>query len=186
MTVAVFVAVLIVTFGMMGSGIARVVVFPEIASDFIRVNMEMQSGTAPAVRDKAIEQLESTLLKLNDDYVRENPDSLPMIKHLGVFTSGDVGARMFVEIPMDTNRPFEMTEISDLWRNSVGEIPGLKELQFDAAGHIGGGPPLSFRLSGPNYERLEGAAAELAEELGNYEGVFDITIPRRRAGMKSS
>jgi len=82
---------------------------------------------------------------------------------------------MFVEIPMDTNRPYEMNEISDLWRNSVGEIPGLKELQFEAAGHVGGGPPLSFRLSGPDYDRLEGAAAELAEELANYEGVFDIT-----------
>jgi multidrug efflux pump subunit AcrB len=81
---------------------------------------------------------------------------------------------MFVEIPMDTTRPYEMTEISELWRNSVGEIPGLKELQFETGGHIGGGPPLSFRLSGSNYERLELAAADLVVELNNYEGVFDI------------
>lgn len=174
-TVAVFVAILIVTFGLMGSGIARVVIFPEIAADFIQVNMEMESGTAPAVRDQAIDQLESTLFALNEEHTRENPDSLPMIQHLGVFTRGDVGARMFVEIPMDTNRPYEMNEIAELWRNSVGEIPGLKELSFDAAGHLGGGPPLSFRLSGSDYESLEQAAAELVIELGNYEGVFDIS-----------
>ena len=174
-TVATFMAFLIITFGMMGSGIARVVVFPEIAADFIRVNMEMQSGTAPAVRDQAIDQLESTLLGLSEEHGRANPESLPMIQHLGVFTSGDTGARMFVEIPMDTSRPYEMNEITDLWRNSVGEIAGLKELRFETGGHIGGGPPLSFRLSGSNYENLEEAAAELALELHNYEGVFDIS-----------
>ena len=174
-TVAIFMAFLIITFGMMGSGIARVVVFPEIAADFIRVNMEMQSGTAPAVRDEAIDQLESTLLGLSEEHGRANPESLPMIQHLGVFTSGDTGARMFVEIPMDTSRPYEMNEITDLWRNSVGEIAGLKELRFETGGHIGGGPPLSFRLSGSNYENLEEAAAELALELHNYEGVFDIS-----------
>jgi multidrug efflux pump subunit AcrB len=47
-------------------------------------------------------------------------------------------------------------------------------LQFETGGHIGGGPPLSFRLSGSNYERLELAAADLVVELNNYEGVFDI------------
>jgi multidrug efflux pump subunit AcrB len=62
-----------------------------------------------------------------------------------------------------------------MWREAVGEIPGLKELTFNDAGHIGGGPPLSFRLSGPNYESLEDAAAELVLELSNYAGVFDIT-----------
>ena len=174
-TVSVFMAVLIVTIGMMGSGVARVVVFPEVAADFIRVSMEMESGTAPAVRDNAIDHVESTLLNLNEEHVLENPDSLPMIQHLGVFTSGETGATMFVEIPMDTTRPYEMNEINDLWRNAVGEIPGLKELQFESGGHIGGGPPLSFRLSGSNYERLELAAAELVVELNNYEGVFDIS-----------
>jgi multidrug efflux pump subunit AcrB len=174
-TVASFVAFLIITFGLMGSGIARVVVFPEMAADFIQVNMEMQSGTAPAVRDAAIDHIESTLLELNAQHARENPDSLPMVKHLGVFTRGETGAQMFVEIPTDTTRPYEMSEVSDMWRNAVGDIPGLKELQFEAAGHMGGGPPLSFRLSGTNYENLEKAAAELAAELGNYEYVFDIT-----------
>jgi multidrug efflux pump subunit AcrB len=62
-----------------------------------------------------------------------------------------------------------------MWREAVGEIPGLKELTFNDAGHIGGGPPLSFRLSGANYDSLEDAAAELVVELANYEGVFDIT-----------
>jgi multidrug efflux pump subunit AcrB len=174
-TVALFGALLILTFGLMGSGIARVVVFPELASDFMQVNLEMESGSSAAARNAAVDRIESAMLELNEEYVSKNPDALPMMQHLGVFTRGDTGAILFLEIPMNTSRPYEMKEISEMWRNAVGEIPGLKELTFDDAGHMGGGPPLSFRLTGTDYEQLERAAAEVAEELGNYEGVFDIT-----------
>lgn len=174
MTVTIFTAILILTIGLMTSGIARVVVFPEFAADFIQVELEMQNGTAPHVRDAAIDQVEGALLELNDEFVRENPDSLPIIQNIGVFTRGDTGSQMFVEIPFTGDRPFEMKEVTQMWRDRVGEIPGMKELKFQAAGHIGGGAPLSFKLNGANYEALEAAAAELADELATYEGIFDI------------
>ncbi len=175
LTLSIFSAILILTIGLMTSGIARVVVFPDFAQDFIQVDLQMQSGTAPHVRNAAIDRGEGALLELNREYVEQNPDSLPMIQHIGVFTSGDTGARMFVEIPFTEDRPFEMKEVTQLWRDSVGEIAGMKELKFRAAGHIGGGSPLSFKLSGSNYEALEKAAGELARELATYEGLFDIT-----------
>lgn len=175
LTLAAFVAILILTIGLMTSGIARVVVFPDFAADFIQVDLEMQSGTAPHVRNAAVRRVESALIDLNQEYVDEHPDSLPIIEHFGVFTRGDTGAIMFVEIPFTEDRPFEMKEITQMWRDEVGEIPGMKELKFRAAGHIGGGSPLSFKLSGSNYEALEGAAAELVKELATYEGLFDIT-----------
>jgi multidrug efflux pump subunit AcrB len=184
MTVTIFTAILILTIGLLTSGIARVVVFPEFAADFIQVDLEMQSGTAPHVRDAAIDQVEGALLELNDEFVRENPDSLPMIQNIGVFTTGDTGARMFVEIPFTGDRPFEMKEVTQMWRDRVGEIPGMKELKFQAAGHIGGGAPLSFKLSGANYEALEAAAAELADELATYEGIFDITNSATAGGAE--
>ena len=174
LTVASFVAVLILTVGLMTSGIARVVVFPDFAADFIQVSLEMESGTAPAVRNAALDRVEGALLDLNEEWIEENPDALPVIQHIGVWTTSDVGAQLFVEIPFEGDRPYEMPEVTRMWRERVGEIPGMKELKFSAAGQIGGGSPISFRLSGTNFQALEGAAAELAEELANYEGVFDV------------
>ena len=175
LTVACFVAVLILTVGLMTSGIARVVIFPDFAQDFIEVDLYMQNGTSPRIRDAAVDQVEGTLLELNRNFVEANPDSLPMIQHVGVFARGDTSAKMFVEIPFTEDRPFEMREVEQLWRDAVGEIPGLKEIKFSAAGKIGGGDPISFKLSGSNYTALEGAAAELANELESYEGLFDIS-----------
>jgi len=175
LTLTVFTAILILAIGLMTSGIARVVVFPDFAQDFIQVDLEMQSGTAPHVRNAAVEHVEGVLLEINQKYVDENPDALPIIQNIGVFTRGDTGAIMFVEIPFTEDRPYEMKEVTEMWRDKVGEIPGMKELKFRAAGHIGGGSPLSFKLSGSNYEALESAADELAKELATYEGLFDIT-----------
>jgi multidrug efflux pump subunit AcrB len=174
LTVSIFSAILILTIGLMTSGIARVVVFPDFASDFIQVRMEMHDGTPPAARDKAATTIQEALLELNEDYVSEHPDTLPMIQHIGMWTPSDTSMVAFVELPSDEARPFEMTEVTELWRERVGEIPGVKELKFMGTGHIGGGAPLSFRLDGNNMEMLEAAAADLAVELQTYEGVFDV------------
>ena len=177
-TLAAFLAVLIVTIGMIGAGIARMNLFPPLPGDFIDVRLQMQSGTAPQVRNEAAARLEKALLDLNEEWMRENPDQLPMIQHVGVFTDGDIGAQIFVELPRDENRPFEGDAVVPLWRERVGEIPGAKE----AAGHMGGGPPLSFRLNGKHYPMLEAAAEELGAALAEFEGVFDIRNSARTGG----
>ena len=174
MTVAMFGAFLIVTIGMMNSSLVRVVLFPESPGDFIQMQLEMESGTAPAVRNAALDKIEQAILELNDEYIAENPDLDPMIAHIGSFTTSDTGAVAWTELPMVDDRPIEVSEVTNLWRDRVGEIPGVKKLTFTDGNHFGGGPPLSFRLSGGNLEVLENAAGELETKLAGYEGVFDI------------
>ncbi|MCK5326887.1 MAG: efflux RND transporter permease subunit, partial [Woeseiaceae bacterium] len=173
-TVAIFAAVLILTIGMMASGMVRQVLTPEVNSDFIQVRMEMETGTAPQVRDKAIDRIEAELLAMNREIIEADPDAVPLIQHIGVFTSGDTGAIMIVEMPRDEDRPYEGVEISDMWRERVGDIAGMRDLRFSGAVHLGGGPPLSFRLNGNNYLALEAAARELEQELSTFAGVFEI------------
>jgi len=174
MTVAMFGAFLIVTIGLMNSSLVRVVLFPESPGDFIQMQLEMESGTAPATRNTALDKIEQAILDLNDEYIAENPDLDPMIAHIGSFTTSDTGAVAWTELPMVDDRPIEVSEVTNLWRERVGEIPGVKKLTFTDGNHFGGGPPLSFRLSGGNLEVLENAAGELETKLAGYEGVFDI------------
>ena len=174
LTLTIFVAVLILTIGLMTSGLARVVVSPEFAADFIQVSMEMRAGSSQSARNEAAAKIEAALLDWNEEYVNENPDSLPIIEAMGVWTPSDTSARFFVELPFEEERPFEMKEVTAEWRERVGELPGLKELKFVDVGHIGGGAPLSFRLNGNDMTMLEAAAQELAAELRNYEGIFDV------------
>jgi multidrug efflux pump subunit AcrB len=174
LTFSIFAAVLIVTIGVLNSGLARIVLFPEIPSDFIQIQMTMQNGTAPAVRDDALSRIEQAVFDINDEYVAGHAGADDPIDHLIVFTSGDTGGLIFAELYRGEDRSLNSDELIIMWRDRVGEIAGMKELIFSGGDHIGGGVPLSFGLSGNNYIALEDAAAELEAKLREYTGVFDI------------
>jgi multidrug efflux pump subunit AcrB len=174
LTVTIFFALLIICLGLLYSSLVRVVLFPEVPSDFVRVQLEMETGTAPETRNAALERIENAVREMNREYVAENPDTLPMLRHVGAFTQGDTGGIIFVEMPQDEDRPFDGDDISERWRERVGEIPGVKELTFTDADHLGGGPPLSFELSGSDNVALEQAAAELEAKLAKFQGIYDI------------
>ena len=134
----------------------------------------MQAGSPPSERSRVLGILEDTVLQMNAEYVAEHPDTLPMLQHVGAFTRGENSAVIFVEMPQSEDRPFNGDDITRIWRERVGEIAGVKEMDFNDADHFGGGPPLSFRLSGENYTVLEAAAADLEDELAEYAGIYDI------------
>jgi len=75
------------------SGMTRLIFFPDLPQDFVQVQLEMQSGTAPEVRDSAISRVENTLLEMNEEYNAEHEGEPPLVLHLGVFTRGETGAR---------------------------------------------------------------------------------------------
>jgi len=183
-TVTMFAGALIVTIGLVNSGLVRIVLFPEVPGDFIRMQLEMESGTAPEVRNAALDRIEQAILELNEEYVAENPDLDPMIAHIGSFTTSDTGAVAWTEMPMVDDRAMQAADVSGLWRERVGEIPGVKELTFADGDHFGGGSPLSFRLSGENFSALESAAKELEQKLTEFEGVFDVLNSSNSGGQE--
>lgn len=173
LTVAIFVAGLIMSFGLVTSGQVRTAIFPDIPGDFIQVQLEMQNGTAPQQRNAVLSRIETAALELNENWLKDHPGDDAPIHHLGVFTRGDTGAVVFAEMPLDEDRALNGEDIEVMWRDRVGEIPGVKELTFSGADNVGGGSQLSFNLTGSDYGLLEQAALELQDRLGTYEGVYD-------------
>jgi len=184
LTFAIFAAILILTIGVMQSGLVRVVLFPEVPGDFIQVRMTMQNGTAPATRDSALARIEQAVFDINDEFVDENPGSDDPIDHLIVFTSGDTGGFIFAELYRGEDRVLGSDTLIEMWRDRVGEIAGIKELTFSGGDNVGGGAPLSFRLTGNSYTALENAAAELEKKLHEYSGVFDIRNSANAGGQE--
>ena len=184
LTFTLFAAVLILTIGVMNSGIVRVVLFPDVPGDFIQVDMAMQNGTAPEIRDVALARVENAILEINSDYIDANPESVDPIDHVGAFTQGDVGGTVLAEIYKGEDRPLEAREIIGLWREKVGEIAGIKELTFSDADNVGGGAALGFKFSGSDYTTLEQVAEELGERLSRYNGVFDIRNSANAGGQE--
>lgn len=184
LTAALFFAVLIVTMGLIKSSLVRIVMFPEVPGDFIQMQLAMEPGTAPEKRNAALDIIEGAILDLNAEYMEENPDLDPMIAHVGSFTTSDTGAVAWTELPMVDDRELQIDDITELWRERVGEIPGVKDLTFSDGQHFGGGLPVSFRLTGDSFEALESAAGELEARLKKFDALFDVQNSSTTGGQE--
>ena len=174
-TAALFTSILIVTFGLIFSGQLRIVLFPDIPSDFIQMDLQMEDGTPLEVRDAALDRIERAALDINDEWVADHPDQSPPIQHMAIFTNSDTGGQSFVEMPKGQERALSGEELEGMWRDRVGDIAGVRQLTFSGGNNIGGGQPLSFNLVGNDFDALQAASAELEVRLASYEGVFDIS-----------
>ena len=170
-TMATFIAVLILSVGLLIGGFVKLEVFPSVPSDFIQGNLTMVDGSAVSERNKVIERIQAAAANI----AKDNPhQELEFIKHSMVFTNGNTQATFVLELVKPEQRELDAYEIEKLWRDEIGEIPGTKELRFFAGANAGGGAAIEFQLTGKDYIALEAAALDIQEKLSSYEGVYDI------------
>ncbi|MRJ45491.1 efflux RND transporter permease subunit [Idiomarina loihiensis] len=171
-TLATFVGMLILMVGLMSGGIVRWVFFPDIPSDFIQANVEMQPGTSET---RTIEVLNSVEKSLNDvnSRIKEN-DGEAVVRHTNIWMDGNTAGTVFVELKKGEDRQIDGFEIVNQWREAVPELAGVRALNFQGSMSGGSGFDIEFQLVGENLDELKAAADELKLELADYDGVFDI------------
>lgn len=172
-TLAIFLSTIILVFGILGGGLVRFVFFPDVPSDFIQSNLRLADGSSVLSRDVALQRMQDGIAQVQDDYRREVDPEGTLLRNVLVFTSGDTGGAMVVELSKGESRDWDAFEISDRWRKHVGEIAGAKELRISASTNPGG-RPIDVRLASENIDSLEKVAAELSTRLREYNGVYNI------------
>lgn len=172
-TLSSFIAMLILTAGLITSGIAPITVFPDIPSDFLIAKVEMREGTSDRQIREALSIMENSIVDIEKEYTNNHKDNPGLIDYRLVMSDeGHVGLIM-LELVKSEKRTLESKDIINLWRNRVGEIAGTKLISYSSI-EDAGGPPLSFKLLGSNTNQLIAAANDLEKKLNEYEGVFDI------------
>jgi multidrug efflux pump subunit AcrB len=170
-TMAIFVAVLILSIGLIAGSFVKLEVFPNIPSDFIQGNVTMVDGSAAHQRNKTIERIKQAIEKVSED---NKVNGVSFVKHEMIFTNGNTSASILLELVKPEQRELNAYEIEKLWRDEIGEIPGTKELRFFAGTNAGGGAAIEFQLTGQNDVELEAAAEAIQVQLNSYDGVYDV------------
>ncbi len=174
-TLASFIAALILSIGFVAGPFMRVVLFPDIAGDFMRVNLEMNEGTPGYVTHNAIDLLREKLQEVDQEMQRELELEVPVVRTVFAWSGANTIGEMLVELTKTDDPRLGTAEIERRWRDKVGEIAGARGLRIGGAGGPGGdGPDLSFQLVGRNLQQLESAATELESEIRAFDGTFDI------------
>ena len=158
--VAVFIGVLILSIALVQSGKVRWVFFPDIPSDFIQVQLEMEEGSSEQNTLKVLQQVEDALYKMNAKL--EEQYGYPMVKH------------SYIELSSRSSAFVDGVAIAEEWRKQLPELLSVKKLNINASTNDAGGD-LSFRLTATDLGQLSEAAKVLKAKLATYEGVYDIT-----------
>ena len=150
----------------------RFVFFPNVPSDFMIASVEMEAGSSTKQRDLAIKELMFSAEKMNQKLIDDTGS--PVIKHYLAFETGTLSGQMFIELTKGETRDLSDTQIKDVWREYVQEIPGVRSLDIGSPGGPGGGSDLDFEFSSNNVDQLKAISEELKRYLEAYTGVTEV------------
>lgn len=173
-TLGFFIGLIILVGGLLGGGMVRFVFFPEIDTDFVMANIELEDGLPESLIREIVEQLDRDLRAVNEDIKADTGSDINVAEHMFAYIQNGRSGFLQVELYKGEDRPANPKELELRWREKVGDIAGTKELSFSSGMHMGGGAPISLKLQGRNLERVREAAEELAEHLRAYDGVYEV------------
>jgi len=182
-SLAIAVAVLIVSMGLVKGGLVKFQVFPKLDGFVITSTVEFPEGTPPDVTSEALEQIESAFNRLAEKTPTTSGEPLvrQRLKLVGQVLSGDMGASgphmgsMQVILLPSEKRGIHSNDLLIAWEKEVGKIPGVKSLSF-AGMHAGpSGAEIEVWLQGPTMNDLLLAADDLQDALADFKGVYQIS-----------
>ena len=173
-TLAGFLALLIISINTLNSGIARFEFFPKVPGDGVQAKITMQDGTSAENLQETLSRIEAAAYEVDADYRRTDPDGKGFIEHMIFYTESDINVTFLLSLTHSEDRSIDGFEVEKRWRDKVGSLPNVRKQRYFAGSNAGGGAKINLTLSGSDPEQLTLAGAALAEKLGEYNGVFDI------------
>ncbi len=173
LTIAIFVGGLIVCLALIPSGIVRYVFFPNVPSNYIRIDMKMPNGTPWQKTHEYSIRIEEAARAMDRRYREETGLDQSVIKEILTLSTNDTEARIDVELLPSTERSVKSQLLAIWLREALGELSGVQSLSLDAvAGPSGSAIDIEF--GGYDLEEMRSAARELRLALLNFEGVYDV------------
>jgi len=189
-TVALGIAVLLVSIGVWRGGWIKFTFFPKVESDVLVCSLTMPAGTPAAQTVAVVNHLERAAKEALDDMDKKRPNgSSPLLEHtvslVGIHAGGfgphkgapQLGghlAQIFIQLLEGEKRDVSSIELAKTWRKKSGLIPEAESIIFQSE-LFSAGNAVEVHLSLSDQEQLLAAADDLKEELGKYPGVFDVS-----------
>jgi len=192
MSVAVALALMLVTFGWIAGGHIKFVFMPAIDSDWLTIAVVMPQGTTVDQTRAVIERIEVAAIAVRDEYdeprgaespsVYRNVFSLigdqPMGRNSSFRSTGGAAgqahlAEITIELLPSEERGIPSTEMASRVRERLGEVPGTESITFSAS-IFSVGNPIEVQLASDDFEQLLQAVERVKAEITRYPGTTDV------------
>ena len=188
-TLAAFIAVFILTIGLVGGGFIKFVFFPRIDADNVIAELTMPLGTPVEATASAIQRIEESALKLEEEFGLDRPIIRHVLTSIGeqpsrsqpqgpnVAAGGFVGSHLGevnIELIPVEERNLSSVAVANRWRELTGPVPDAVELNF-ASSLFTVGAPINIQLASSDYSALREVTEILKNTLKDYPGVYDVS-----------
>ncbi|WP_394227344.1 efflux RND transporter permease subunit [Pseudoalteromonas spongiae] len=171
---AVFVALLMISVGLLAGNYVRVVPTPKVPHDFPTIRIEMNDNVSDMQTISALQTIEAVITQIDKE--TQSNTGQTMIRDMLVFNQGRTEGQLVVPLVDEELRPYNTFELSRRWREALPEIPGLKSINIQDDVNGGGNDgEFGYLLFGPDIDTLNAAGRQFIAMLQQQKGLFDIS-----------
>ncbi|WP_423129172.1 efflux RND transporter permease subunit [Gaoshiqia sp. Z1-71] len=178
--IAVPIAMLLITGGLIGGHIIKTTFFPRMEFDAFNVNIAFTPGSGENKTIAYLEQFEEVVWEVNEDLKKDYNDTLDIIEYcilnLGSgFDGKESGAHtgnLFVSPRSSEETGISSYEIIQRVRTKIGSVPEAVKYAIGSRSRFG--DPVSIGLQSRNVEELDHAQAYLLERLQDFPQLKDV------------
>lgn len=173
---ACFVAMLMISAGLIMANYVRMVPTPKVPHDFPDIRIEMNENVSDAATIEALQTIEAAVNSIEKEIVEEYGSG--MVKDMLVFNQGRTEGRLVIPLVGEDDRHFDTFELARRWREAIPEIPGMKSFVVRDDVNSGGGNDdgeFGYLLFGSDIQTLNAAGRQFISMLQQEKGLFDVS-----------
>ncbi len=172
LTSSVFIGILIVAFGLFGSGWVKKSLMPEIESDEIIVNVVLPEGAPYSRALEILAQLQAAEHALEEEVNANSNGEGRLIENWYTRSRRDSVLAIVKLVPPE-EREMTAKQASIRLRELMGDVPDAREVSVQYTQNDSG-PGFELSIRHPDLDLLRQATAELETQLRTYEALYDV------------
>lgn len=172
LTSSIFIGVLIIGFGLFGSGWVKKSFMPDIESDEIIINVVLPEGAPYSRALEILAQLQAAELALEEEVNQRTGGKGVLIENWYTRSRRD-SVLAIVKLAPPEVRDMTAKEASVRLRELMGDVPDAREVSVRYTQNDNG-PGFELSIRHPDLNVLRAATADLENQLRSYEALYDI------------
>lgn len=175
-TIAVSIALFIVSIGMVAGGKLEFIFFEEDDAESVNVSVTMPIGTSVARTDAVVSRIEAIVL--------DQPEVASMFVQSGAIDSVDGSSlgssashlgQIILELTPVETRDRTSSQLIEAIQDELGELPEAKSVRMEGMSGGPGGPALNFTIAAEEGAPLAEAVERAKAVLASFDGVYSIS-----------
>ncbi len=175
-------ALMILTFGMLPSGVLKFRAFPDLDGDNIVARILLPQGTPLARTDEVVDRVLQALERTNEALRQNERRQASLVTNTLVqtnlnsvsFETGPHVASIFVDMRGAEIRNVSADDFLNRWRQETGDVADVLAVTFSRLQIGPAGLPIDLELVGDDLEALKAASLDMQNWLAGFDGVYDL------------